>query len=654
MTRVNYKIYNKRNLGIKKDKALDVLDSVAYTQDRDVLDEAAGFWYDLDKTRRKRKRNGRYTFGQQWEDKIESPDGRGHITERQAIMMQGKTPLQNNMIRRLVNSVLGQFRANQTEPVCVARDTDETKVSDMMTIALQSCEQRNEVAELDADMLQEFCISAMAFQKVKYDYIPALGVEDGFIQNCNPARMFWNSDMEDLRTWDVRHIGEIHDLRIADVVKAFAKTKQEAIEIRKIYEHINTRISVAYGNMTTKKIDNLDFYVPQDNFTCRVIESWKFESKERLRCIDELKGEDYWLDVNKEHEIKAENTKRIDEGQAQGVDIDDIPLITYDWGIHQYWYCRFFSPDGHILFEAESPYWHTSHPYVFRFYSSHDGEPHSFVEDVIDPQRMLNRMYILQDFVISSGAKNPLIIDEEALNGQSPESIAEAYVKVGSVIVLKPKVGVKISDVIQQLPANNNNIGTYEMINLMMSFMNDISGVHSAMLGREAKSGTPSSLYAQEAQQAAMNIMHLLSTFNAFKNARDVKLMKVLQQYYDKEQYINIAGVHYSEEAKRYNPQLVRNAELDISLAQSTATAAYRSSMDTFLLDMFKGGAISIKMLLENSNLPFKDRLLQSIESAEQQAEEGQMQGFSPDMMQEMQGQVDPQTMAMLNENVAE
>ncbi|GAB6121093.1 portal protein [Dysgonomonas termitidis] len=649
---MNHKIFNKKKLGIKADKASEVLNSVHYADNKDILQECAAYWYDLRELRHKRKRCGRYVYGKQWEDLIPNPDRPGgFITERQAIMMQGKTPLQNNMIRRFLNSIVGQFRTNQTEPVCTVRDSDEVKIGEMMTIALQANEQLNKTSELDAINLFEYAISACAFYKIKYDIVPSNGMLDGIVLINNPARMFWNADMEDPRGWDLRHIGEIHDLRIADVLRAFAKNKQDADYIRGLYHGINTRISSSYGNMTTKRIDNLDFYIPQDDYTCRVIESWRFESKQRLRCIDEAEGSLYWVDINKESGIKAENERRINEATAQGVDIDDVLLIKYEWAIHQYWYYRFLTPYGNVLSEGESPYWHKGHPYTFNFYSSFDGEPHSFVEDLIDPQRMLNRMYILQDFIISSGAKNTLIIDADALNGQSPESIAESYVKVGSVIVMKPKTGIKISESIHQIKADNNNVGTYEMINLMMSFMNDISGVHGAARGEEPKAGTAASLYAQEAQNAATNVVHLINSFNSLRTDRDIKLMKVLQQYYDSRKFINTAGVYYSKESKYYNPETVQNSEMDISLAQSTSTAAYRSVMDTFLLDMFKGGAITLKMLLENSTLPFKDRLLQSVESAEQSAENGQMQGFSPEMMQEIQGQVNPEAMNMLSGN---
>lgn len=650
---INHKIFNKKRLGIKNiEKAEDVLDSVAFSSDRDILDECAAYWYDLSSVRKKRKRCGNYTFGKQWEDLIVDPNNtRKHITEKEAIMRQGKTPLQNNMIRRLLNSLLGQFRTNQTEPVCVVRDSDESKIGEMMTIALQACEQLNEMTEIDAATLQEYAISATAFNKVKYDILPTKGVLDGYVSSINPDRMFWNPDMEDIRGWDLRHIGEIHDLRIADVVRAFAKNKQQAEEIRKLYSHINTRISTSYGNMTTKRIENLDFYIPQDDYTCRVIESWKFESKARLKCVDEAKGKLYWVDLNKESDIQAENERRINEAMAQGVDMEDVLLITYEWGIHQFWYYRFFTPTGEILKEGQSPYWHTGHPYVFSFYSTFNGEPHSFIEDLIDPQRMLNRMYILQDFIISSGSKNTLVVDEEALNGKTPEQFADEYTRVGSVIVMKLKPGQKVEDVVHQLQGSNNNIGTYEMINLMMSFMNDISGVHGALRGESAKAGTPASLYAQEAQNAATNITHLLNSYNAFMTKRDIKLMKVLQQYYKHKQFTNVAGTYYSKEAKMYNPDMVRDAEMDISLAQSVSTAAYRSVMDTYLLDMFKGGAISLKMLLENSTLPFKDRLLQSVEAAEQKAEEGQMTGFPSELMNEMQGQVNPEGMNVLNNN---
>jgi hypothetical protein len=655
---VNYKYYNRAFMSGSR-KADDVLDSVKFTRNYDVLFEAKHLWDELHGFRVNRRRNGLFTFGGQWKDKIPDPDRLNRlIVEEDAIRRQGRAPLKCNLIRKLTKSVVGQFRNAKMEPIAVVRDSDETKIGEMMSIALQACYQLNQASELDAEMLQEYLISSSAFQKVKYDIIPTRDVKDGYIENKNPARMFW-SRMEDSRGWDLQHIGEIHDLRIAEILRAFAgNDRGKALRIREIYSGCSDEyLTMMNSRMDTRRIDSLDFLCAPDPATCRVIESWRLESKAQLLCHDYLDGSLNWADEGERKNIDAENAYRIQDAAAHGVSPENVLLIDYEWTIRKYWYFRFFAPSGEVLMEGESPYWHSGHPYVFRFHSVFDGKAHSFVEDVIDQQKMINRMYILNDFVISSGAKNAVFVDSDALDGKAIEDVAESYVKVGSVTALKPKAGKRIQDVIHSFSSNNTNIGTYEMINLMTEFINDISGVHGALRGEKPAAGTPASLYEQETQNASINLVDVLNSFNTFRTDRDIKLMKVIQQYYDSKRYLNVAGKDYDRESRYYDPEKVRNAEMDISLSQSTGTASYRNVMDAFLMELMRSGAITLKMFLENTSLPFKDKLMQSLIAEEESIQAGMggmaaAGGMPPEMMAQVQQMANPEGMSALRQGM--
>lgn len=63
----------------------------------DVLMEAQHYWNQMDKFRQERQRNKRYTYGDQWKDRI-CVDGKS-MTEEEYIMKQGSVPLKNNLIR---------------------------------------------------------------------------------------------------------------------------------------------------------------------------------------------------------------------------------------------------------------------------------------------------------------------------------------------------------------------------------------------------------------------------------------------------------------------------------------------------------------------------------------------------------------------------
>lgn len=112
----------------------------------DVLMEAQLHWNNMDRFRHDRERNKKYCYGDQWHDKI-TVNG-CTMTEEEYIARQGRVPLKNNLIRRLVRNVLGVYRSQSKEPTCYARDRDEQKLGETMSVILQCNMQLNRMNEL--------------------------------------------------------------------------------------------------------------------------------------------------------------------------------------------------------------------------------------------------------------------------------------------------------------------------------------------------------------------------------------------------------------------------------------------------------------------------------------------------------------------------
>jgi hypothetical protein len=110
--------------------------------------------------------------------------------------------------------------------------------------------------------------------------------------------------------------------------------------------------------------------------------------------------------------------------------------------------------------------------------------------------------------------------------------------------------------------------------------------------------------------------------------------MKTIQQFYKERRYIDLAGKHYNEEAKWYNPEKVQGCEIDVTISDGYNTPVYRMVADEFLMELFRANAVDVKTLLENSSLPFAARILESIKSNEQQASKGlPMEGIPQDLL---------------------
>ena len=226
----------------------------------------------------------------------------------------------------------------------------------------------------------------------------------------------------------------------------------------------------------------------------------------------------------------------------------------------------------------------------------------------------------------------------------SREEVIDEYVRYNGVLFVKLKPGQSIDGVVRQYNSGAAVTGDFELLNLQLRLINEISGVNSAMQGQAPHAGTPASLYAQQVQNSSLNLKGLFDGFRTFRRRRDSKIMKTIQQFYSQVKYIEMAGKEYSEEAKWYNPEKVRDSEFDLTIAEGYNTPAYQLVANDFLMELFRANAIDVKTMLENSSYPFAAKILEAIRNNEQQAAEGApMQGVPEELLAQMrQGGVLP------------
>lgn len=596
----------------------DKIDSVANNltkKNLDILQIAHSTWVGLEKFRKEATRAGMYTFGDQWGEMIKDPYTGEQMTEADYIRNQGKIPLKNNLIRSLVRSVVGHFASARTESVCVARDRDDQQLGELMSTVIQTNYQRNLLWELDRRNLENFLITGAAFFRTYYSWRDGVDQLDVWTDIVNYNRIFVDNHMEDPRHWDCTLIGQLHDIGLDDVIAQFADgSREKARYLTQIYAPVTPEIlSNQLENLYGYQFKNMDFFLPSDSSRCRVIEVWRKESKERLRVHDTLSGEYYKIEAEAEAGVIAENERRQTEQAQMGILPKNMKLIEYEWYVDRYWYYRFLSPWGDVLTEGETPYWHGTHPFVFKIYPFYNSEVHSFVNDVIDQNRYINRLVTMQDFIMSASAKGVLMFPEGCKpETMSMEEIAQEWTKYNGIIYYKPIPGVAAP---QQIVANTSSTGAYEMLALQRQLFKDISGVHDALLGKQPPAGTPGYRYAQETQNSATSLVDVLETYKQVRQDRDTKIMRLQQQYYTDIKYLNIFGKKYSSAIKVFNPAKVKDIDFDLAITESFATPVYRQAMNDLLLELLKMGQINTEMLLEAGNFPFADKLLESIKN---------------------------------------
>lgn len=261
-----------------------------------ILMEAQQYWLSMETFRKDRERNKNYTYGKQWDDVI-CVDGKP-MKEESYLKSQGNIPLKNNLVRRMVRSILGVYRSQAKEPTCFARDRDEQRYSETMSTVLQCNMQLNRMAEVNARSLEEFLISGFIVHRKWFGW--RNNKLDNWTDYVQPNNFFIDNNMRDFRAWDVSCVGEIHDISFETLCERFARTAEDYTHLAEIYSFARDKdvLGMTYDQFGYPLQGYYDFLVPFDTSRCRVIEVWRKESKPRYRCHDMNNGDIFKIDIS--------------------------------------------------------------------------------------------------------------------------------------------------------------------------------------------------------------------------------------------------------------------------------------------------------------------------------------------------------------------
>lgn len=423
-----------------------------------ILESAFKAWEAAADLRQRRERYKRYTYGDQWCDLV--PYVNGTVAREEKVLIEtGNKPLSNNVIRQLVKTVVGRFRS-------MAAENGFYKTDPLADIAA-----RNALDEIDSRLMEEFLISGCAIQRIVDERRwNGTGV---WIDNVDPRRFFVNV-FTDPRGWDINLIGMLHDMSFPEIVNRFAAGSPEKIAaFRRIYNAVDNGIAFPASEFTGKSTDVSDFFTAASDGVCRVIEVWTFDARKR----------------------------------EEAAELDFV------------WHCRYFAPDGTVLAEFDSPYPHRAHPFIVKFYPLTDGEVHSFVEDIIDQQRVINRIVVMLDKILRVSAKGVLLYPmTQMVDGFEWGDICDTWARCDGVIPVKGDEG----PLPQQVVTNTANTGAYQLLDLQLRLLSEISGVGDALLGR-GSTAKGAEMFENQVRNATIALADIFETFISFTKLRNEK-----------------------------------------------------------------------------------------------------------------------------------
>ena len=590
--------------------------------DYELLQRCWQAWNNLEAVRMVRDRAKRYCYGDQWGDTVRVYKNGYYydMTEREYLKRKGSVPLSNNVMVSILNTLVGMYAKQGTEPVCFARTRSSQSLSDMMSATMQCNWQNTQMEILLKHALEDYLVGGVMVCRETYED-RTQEIEDSWTDYIEPNYVFWEGG-SDPRHLDLSLIGVLHDESINDLYKKFAKDEYglSIDDLNRIFD-IDPDDSQTEGTMhnDTNDLSNISFDIPSKRGRyVRVIEAWTTETKYRYQCYDPIaKNEsDAYFRIECDDkaliaELNAKNVERKKQYDLMGVPPEDRAYITAKKVADKYWYYTFMAPDGTVLCSGETPYDFKSHPFTIKLYPYINGEIHPFMANVIDQQRYINRLIIMNDMAIRSSAKGVWLIPTQVLDGMTPDEFAEQATEYDGMIFYTPKATLPNSrpDIIT---SNAVNLGTNELLQMELNLMREVSNVSGALQGKTPTAGTSASRYAQESQNASTSLYSILKDMESFtENIAQKKCMTIKQYYEDGRPIFNSDSTYPIE----YDRLGARDIMFKISIKNAAATATYQNNVNDKLDMLFDKGAINIIQYLQNLNEPFADKLLQDVQS---------------------------------------
>lgn len=584
----------------------------------ELLTRAENAWMSLDSLRRKRERNMRYVFNDQWSDWVRDEDGKLVKESERVARRTGGVALQNNHLIKIIHSLTGLYAKQTTQPVCFAKRPDADEASDMMTDSLQTSWQRNQEHDLLISWMEDMLCGGLSVDIEEWATVN--GEEDVYSFPIEPGHFFFESSGIDPRHWDISLIGHFEDFSLGELAARMAHSKYDYQQLEYIYRpYLYSQGADVNSVQQTEILKDNSWLAPYSG-KCRVYHVWTKEHKLRYRCKDIMDFSQplYRIEEGELPLVLQENEARLAQAISAGMPAEEVPLIEYTPIFETFWHYQALAPDGRILEEYDNPYEHGDHPYVFKAYEMLNGDITPFISSVIDQQRYINRLITLFDVVIQASAKGVTMIPKSCVpRNMSEAEFARSIREVGGFLFYDDKGGKNVNKP-EIIVSNTNMTGITDMLSLQLGFIPEITSVSDALQGKSPGSSVAASRYAMETQNSTTSVTALLQKFNTFETEVARKKMKMIHQFYTDDRNISNTSHSRYNQFYKFNSTLVRDIDFDCRIELSPDSPTMRMALAEIVRPMWQAGALDAATMLRASGIPASSALYKELSAAQQ------------------------------------
>lgn len=600
---------------------------------KELLSQAEVVWQGFRMFRERRARVVRFVYGDQWGDLI-NVNGKT-MTQREYLTRMGNVALQANLMASKANSIVGSHIKEGAVPSIHSRNREEQALGQILSETLLANWEANDMQDIEISAEQELLYGGLAVVKESFERVN--GENDAYSRLVNPNLFAFASTMQDSRFNDIEMTVELHDLTFNEVCAAFVESKEDFNKIDEWFHDAsnpmrqNDLVDVNDKNDT----DRLFFYSASDHKHCRVIEIWTKERRPRYHVFDQQTAELYDINADDEiliKQIESVNKERKAEAAKLGFAEDEVPVIEMHYFIDEYYFCRFLTPDGAILYEGESQLPNRTLPYTICATPFVNGMICGYIADAVDLQMAFNRELVVYDWMKRLGTKGVTFIPQSIIpDGMNYETFAEQWTSMDGIVFYKPtqngdKPFVEHSSV--------GHLNTPEMLKMLSDTMADSVSVSGAIQGKTPYAGTSAQLYAQQKENSTTPIAVIAGKLETFLKHVAIKKTTFIQMFYDVNRYAEIAGGMSGIDWSRVDFSKIGDLKFKFKFILGPDHTSLRQGANDFLVALMQQQQLSAADVLELGEFDNADAIIARLNEKAQAMAAQQQQAIGEDYQQ--------------------
>ena len=579
----------------------------------------------------------RFRRGQQWsEEEIEDH----HRQKRQPYAM--------NEIMQKVEHVAGAQVSTRLDIKISPRSKSESRAANLLTYLVKWAEQENDLEFTESNVFIDMLVKAVGCVRIGWD-IKNMRYGYPVIEKISFNEMFWDASAQKLDLTDARwmaHIPRWDRLKLLETFPEWEEAIMTAPSVVTPYYSDNNYMGIPSPRQ--QMIQATDSFRSRNSMRdiVEVIEYYESIVVPKYIVEDNIAGSQERFDTQKEADERVAGI--IDGYMEYGIDLlnPDGSQKVVAVGVKQTEIHQTILIGGEVVYSKPTSL--PVFPYVVGFGYFDDGDYWGFVEQLIDPQMFLNRMFSQWDHQVATSSKNGVTVIEAMLRpGYTIEKLRLELAAPGAV------VSVKNHNAVQPIRRDAINPELMQGITYAIDTMNRFAGGPNALGLQENAAESGKAVIARQ-NAAGTSRIPIFDHLRFWRKQVTDLLVHYIKNYMPAEQILDIVGTDDMVEFQNIDDGLLdtlQEIEVKVSITEVPKNDSVREQQFLQTLQYMREMNVPIEhampVLIELMDIPeaLKEKLMDSMEEMKRIRDEQAAEAHQKKLEQQVQDSVQKEKM---------